>query len=292
MTNAIDMTKTAMQAEFAAAGIEYSNATVKKWAKADMADALEKLRAEPVEAGSPAADDDKLQAVLDKLTAKEKQTLVAYLDAGMDCNGAETLDAMKADNMTWGDVPEIAKRTGLAQKSIKGVIASLDKKGLLVITDEGVNGEGPVQQVLADFGLVVAFELIADGIEAMAPKAAPNPAKADKGPRVLKPHVFCQPVDKPEQITSLKAGSKKHLLAKALWDGATIEELDGGDGLEQVDRVVGLFLRHEELGLRCRASRRSEVLPAQAQGPQDAARHGTRPVARGRARRGLQLTSE
>lgn len=39
-----------------------------------------------------------------KLTAMEKRVLVAYLEAGIDANGAETLDDMLADNMTWGDL--------------------------------------------------------------------------------------------------------------------------------------------------------------------------------------------
>ena len=53
-----------------------------------------------------------LQEVIDGLTALEEAVLVAHLDAGMECNGAETLDAMRADNMTWSDVAETSKRTG------------------------------------------------------------------------------------------------------------------------------------------------------------------------------------
>lgn len=43
--------------------------------------------------------------------------------------------------------------------------------------------------------------------------------------RMLKPHTYCQPVDTPENVTSLKEGSKKHKLAQALLGGATREEL-------------------------------------------------------------------
>ncbi|WP_099827152.1 hypothetical protein [Oceaniglobus indicus] len=158
-----------------------------------------------------------VQAQPPKLTAMEKRVLVAYADAGIDCNGAETVDAMLADNMTWGDVPEIAQRTGLTQKQVQGVIASLSTKGLLVITDEGVNGEGPVQQVLADNGIRVAFDLMAEGVEA---KTAPKARK----PRVLEDRVMLEP-GKPEDVKATKAGSKRHLLAEALAKGATIEEL-------------------------------------------------------------------
>lgn len=159
-----------------------------------------------------------IEAQPPKLTALEKRVLVAYLDAGIDANGAETLDDMLADNMTWGDVPEIAQRTGLTQKQVQGVIASLSTKALLVIEGEGVNGEGPVQQVLADDGIRVAFDLMAEGIEA---KAAP---KATSKPRVLADRVMIEP-GKAEDMKATKAGSKRHLMAEALAKGATIEEL-------------------------------------------------------------------
>lgn len=159
-----------------------------------------------------------IEAQPPKLTALEKRVLVAYLDAGIDANGAETLDDMLADNMTWGDVPEIAQRTGLTQKQAQGVIASLSNKALLVITDEGVNGEGPVQQVLADDGIRVAFDLMAEGVEAKAQKL-----KARK-PRELPDRVIVEP-GKPEGVKATKAGSKRHLMAEALAKGATVEEL-------------------------------------------------------------------
>ncbi|PIE13509.1 MAG: hypothetical protein CSA68_11675 [Rhodobacterales bacterium] len=48
---------------------------------------------------------------------------------------------------------------------------------------------------------------------------------AAKNARVLKPHVYCEPVPKAESITSLTEGSKKHKLAAALLKGATMEQL-------------------------------------------------------------------
>lgn len=173
----------------------------------------------------PTTDDPTpVRAPAPKLTAMEKRVLVAYLEAGIDCNGAETLDAMLADNMTWSDTAEIATRTGLTAKQVQGVQSSLSSKGLLVITDEVVNGEGPVQQVLADDGVRRAFDLLADGVEAKAPaKAAP----AARKPRTLAPHVYCQPADEPR---ALKRGSKKHLLAEALLNGATMDELTAATG--------------------------------------------------------------
>ena len=62
-----------------------------------------------------------------------------------------------------------------------------------------------------------------------APNDDPKP-KANSKPRTLKAHKYCDPVDTPEKIMSLKDGSKKHLLAKALWGGATIDDLMAATG--------------------------------------------------------------
>ena len=218
MTDLNTLTKTQLNALLAT---PLSTSALKKTSKDDliaMFDAMPAVDALDADIRDARADDPTPPEPEMKLTALEKRVLVAYLDAGIDANGAETLDDMLADNMTWGDVPEIAKRTGLTQKQVQGVIASLSTKTLLVITDEGVNGEGPVQQVLADDGIRVAFDLMAEGIEAKAaPKAAPKP-------RVLADRVMIEP-GKAEDVKATKAGSKRHLMAEALAKGATIEEL-------------------------------------------------------------------
>ncbi len=202
-----------------------------------------------------------LQAMVDaqqaKLTELEKRVVVAYLDAGIACNGAETLDAMLSDNMTWGDVPAIAKATGLTQKQVQGVISSLSSKGLLVITDEGVNGEGAVQQVLSDDGIRIGFELRAEVVEATA-KAAPKKRK----PRVLKAHVFCQPMDAPVAIRALTEGSKKHKLAAALLDGATMDELMAATGWRK-DVVSSAFqydMKNSGFGVERRSDQKYYLL--------------------------------
>jgi DNA-binding MarR family transcriptional regulator len=97
------------------------------------------------------------------LTDLEKAVVVAFADACIDCNGAETMDDMLSDNMTWADVAEIAKRTGLAQKSVKGVLGSLTKRGL-VGNDDKPNGQPGTDSFLTDTGIRVAFELIAEGV--------------------------------------------------------------------------------------------------------------------------------
>lgn len=105
----------------------------------------------------------------------------------------------------------------LTKKQVNGVLASLSTKGLVVVDCDPVNGEGTVQQVLSDEGIVVAFELMADGIEAKAPKAA-------RKLRTLPDRVMLEP-GKAEDVCATRAGSKRHLMAEALSRGATIDEL-------------------------------------------------------------------
>lgn len=189
---------------------------LKKMSKASLIEMLERRDATQAEAAALAKQP--------KLTDLEQRVTVAYLAMGIDCNGCETLDDMLADNMTWGDVPAIAKATGLTQKQVQGVIASLDKKGLLVITDEGVNGEGPVQQVLSDDGLRVAFDLLADGVEAKPAKAQPKAEKPTRKPRGMDDRVIQAP-GKLDDVRPTKEGSKRALLIQALQRGTTIEHL-------------------------------------------------------------------
>jgi hypothetical protein len=174
-----------------------------------------------------------LQSVLDGLTAFEKAVLVAHLDAGMECNGAETHDAMQADNMTWSDVAETSKRTGLTKKQVNGVLTSLSGKGLVVTDCDPVNGEGSVQQVLSDWGISAAFELIADGVEAKAPAApkadkapaTPKAAPKPRAPKALEDRIIVAPANDLKMVRPTGEGSKRHLLAQALLKGATIEDL-------------------------------------------------------------------
>lgn len=49
--------------------------------------------------------------------------------------------------------------------------------------------------------------------------------KAPKTPRAMKPHTYCRPVEKAEDAKALTSGSKKHLIAAALLDGAALDEL-------------------------------------------------------------------
>lgn len=93
-----------------------------------------------------------------------------------------------------------------------------------MITDEGVNGEGPVQQVLSDDGLRVAFDLLADGVEAKPAKAQPKAEKPTRKPRGMDDRVIQAP-GKLDDVRPTKEGSKRALLIQALQRGTTIEHL-------------------------------------------------------------------
>lgn len=59
--------------------------------------------------------------------------------------------------------------------------------------------------------------------------AAQKP-KAERKPRALKPHTYCQPTDDAQKVVPVREGSKKHALFTALLDGATLEELQEATG--------------------------------------------------------------
>jgi len=171
-----------------------------------------------------------LREVVQKMTPLEKAVTVAHLDAGMECNGAETLDAMLSDNMTFADVAEIAQRTGLTKKQVQGVIASLSSKGILSVGNEKPNGQPGVDQVLTDWGVTIAFDLLAEGVGTKAPikckqaKPDPKPKKPARAPRGLDDRVLVEPGNA-EDVKPTKEGSKRALLVTALSRGTTVEHL-------------------------------------------------------------------
>lgn len=236
MTDLNTLTKDAINALLAA---PLTASQLKKKSKADliaMFDAMPAADALDADLHDARADDTPpteptLGEVVQNLTDLEKRVVVAHLEAGIDCNGAETLDAMRADNMTWADVAEIAQRTGLAKNQVKGVISSLSSKGLLDANCEKPNGAAGVDQVLTDWGVVVAFELLAEGIIAnQGPTPAPkaDSAKAEKPARkarTLEDRVIQKPATDLAKVRPMTDGSKRHMLAQAMQRGATLEHL-------------------------------------------------------------------
>lgn len=239
MTDLNTMTKAAINALLVT---PFTASQLKKTSHADlvaMFDAVPAADALDADLRDARADDTPppaptLQSVLDGLTAFEKAVLVAHLDAGMECNGAETHDAMQADNMTWSDVAETSKRTGLTKKQVNGVLTSLSGKGLVVTDCDPVNGEGSVQQVLSDWGISAAFELIADGVEAKAaPKSKTPQAKAAPASKTnRKPGADCILFIPADAQKEPKAGTKRAAIIDLLRKpaGTSVEEIAAATG--------------------------------------------------------------
>ncbi len=100
----------------------------------------------------------------------------------MDVNGAETVDGMWADNMCVSDVSDIAKCPGMTMKQVQGVLAS--SSAWIDTNVEKVNGEKGVDQWLNDWGVQIAFELMAMGGDAKTSKAVDNAIRTAKVPAV------------------------------------------------------------------------------------------------------------
>lgn len=205
-----------------------------------------------------------LQDVLNGLTDLQKRVVVALLDAGIDCNGAETLDAMRSDNMTFADVAELSQRTGLTKPQVKGVLSGLS--GIVDTDVEKPNGQPGVDQVLTDFGVIVAFELLAEGVvanpgpaksekpaksnvvklpTAKKEKAAPAPKKA----RSVEDRILVQPAKDLRDVKPMTAGSKRHLICEALLRGTTMEHLAEVTGWKRDVVSSALYYDVKQVGL-------------------------------------------
>jgi DNA-binding MarR family transcriptional regulator len=75
-----------------------------------------------------------------QLTTLEQQVLKSHFKMACEQCGAKTPNDLRADNYSVTDARELAALTKIPMKSIKGVIGSLTKKGL-VTPDEGPEGE-------------------------------------------------------------------------------------------------------------------------------------------------------
>lgn len=217
--------------------------------------------------------DPTLGKVLSNLTDLQKRVIVALLDAGIDCNGCETLDAMRNDNMTFADVAELSQRTGLTKSQIKGVLSGLS--GLVDTDVEKPNGQPGVDQVLTDFGVIVAFELLSDGVVAnpgpAAPAKAEKPAKSNivklpapkKGLRTVEDRVLVQPAKDLKDVKPMTAGSKRHLIAEALLRGTTMEHLAEVTGWKKdvVSSALYYDMKQVGLGVERKAGKLFLILP-------------------------------
>ncbi|MBY0352099.1 hypothetical protein [Tabrizicola sp.] len=270
MTDLNTMTKEAINALLAA---PLTASQLKKVSKADLIakfDAMPASDALDADLRDARADetpptDPTLGSVLANLTDLQKRVVVALLDAGIDCNGAETLDAMRADNMTYADVAELSQRTGLTKPQVKGVLSGLS--GIVDTDVEKPNGQAGVDQVLTDFGAIVAFELLADGVvanpgpaKAEKPKKTSNVVKlptakkekaapAPKKGRSVEDRVLVQPAKDLKDVKPMTAGSKRHLICEALLRGTTMEHLAEVTGWKRDVVSSALYYDVKQVGL-------------------------------------------
>lgn len=99
------------------------------------------------------------------LTNKEFKVLEAFLEAGMECNGARDAEEMKGDNMTWADAEEIQAATGLPGKAVAALFGSLSQKGMILSSGEkmveGISRpakDGDADYTATDSGIDYYFE--------------------------------------------------------------------------------------------------------------------------------------
>lgn len=93
------------------------------------------------------------------LTDKEHVALMAIANNGLDGMGGEEPADLHGDNFSWFDNGDLIQLTGLSKHQCSGLMAALEEKGLIVNSEEGVNGEGPDQWYMSDEGIDLAQSL-------------------------------------------------------------------------------------------------------------------------------------
>lgn len=170
---------------------------------------------------------------------------------------------MLGDNMTYADVAEIAQRTGLTKKQVQGVIASRSSKGILSVGNEKPNGQPGVDQVLTDWGVTIAFDLLAEGIDAKATiKPATKKAKSKpsnvvampikKKVRALEDRVLVEPTTDLSNVRPIREGTKRHAMVQALLKGCTLDQLVEATGWRRDVASSALYVDLKAAGLGVR----------------------------------------
>tara|TARA_R110000851_G_scaffold157194_2_gene299991 strand:- start:2130 stop:2429 length:300 start_codon:yes stop_codon:yes gene_type:complete len=74
------------------------------------------------------------------ITTKEAAMLVAFVEAGIECNAASDSDELINDNVTWMNANDLAAELGWGKQAIGGVMKSLWNKCLISDTEESPRG--------------------------------------------------------------------------------------------------------------------------------------------------------
>ena len=91
------------------------------------------------------------------LTELEKTVLSVSREVGEESCGVSSAEDMIDQNMSWTELIDFTERTSLSVEVIKGVLGSLEKKGLIETGHKNPETGAP-QQVLTDKGIEAAYE--------------------------------------------------------------------------------------------------------------------------------------
>lgn len=91
------------------------------------------------------------------LTNKESTMLAAFIAEGMEVAGGTCAEDVKADNMTWMSSADLVSELNWGQKSTQGVMASLEKKGLIVNSGESARDARDTDWFASDAGIDLHF---------------------------------------------------------------------------------------------------------------------------------------
>ena len=93
------------------------------------------------------------------LTEKEAAMLVAFIQEGAECNGADCAEHLLEDNMTWQDPGFLKDVLGWSFEQIGGVMSSLEAKGLIVNSGEPLPERSVNAWTASDEGIRVGWPL-------------------------------------------------------------------------------------------------------------------------------------
>jgi prophage antirepressor-like protein len=93
------------------------------------------------------------------LTAKESAMLSAFISEGRECNGANSVDALLHDNMTFMSASDLCAALGWTAQEAGGVMSALDLKCLIADSGESARGASGTDWYATPKGIRLGFTL-------------------------------------------------------------------------------------------------------------------------------------
>ncbi len=94
------------------------------------------------------------------LTEYEQIVLTAFIDEGLDATGAEEVDELLEDNMTWMDPDDLVKVTEFDKQQLGGIMASLSEKGLIEDSGEPLPERRINAWTATEKGITIGWEYL------------------------------------------------------------------------------------------------------------------------------------